>query len=41
MSSYDFKKDEWGEEGSLGLARGSSDAAVVRVSKSYWTNKLF
>jgi hypothetical protein len=41
VSSYDFKKDEWGEEGSLGLARGSSDAAVVRVSKSYWTNKLF
>lgn len=41
VASYDFEKDEWGEEGSLGLARGSSDAAVVRLPRSYWTNKLF
>ena len=41
VASYDFENDEWGEEGSLGLARGSSDAAVVRLPKSYWTNRLF
>ena len=41
VASYDYEKDEWGEEGSLGLARGSSDAAVVRLPRSYWTNKLF
>ena len=41
VASYDYEKDEWGEEGEMGLARGSADAAVIRLPRLYWSNKLF
>jgi len=41
VASYDYENDEWGEEGEMGLARGSADAAAIRLPRLYWSNKLF
>lgn len=41
VASYDYENDEWCEEGEMGLARGSADAAAIRLPRLYWSNKLF
>ena len=40
VAMYDYENDEWGEEGQLTLARGSADATVSKIPRSYWTNKF-
>ena len=40
VATYDYEEDEWGCEGQLTLARGSADATVTQIPKSYWNNKF-
>jgi len=40
VAMYDYENDEWGEEGQLTLARGSADATVSKIPRSYWSNKF-
>ena len=40
VATYDYENDEWGEEGQLSLARGSADATVTKIPRSYWFNKF-
>merc|ERR1719361_1073659 len=40
VATYDYEEDEWGCEGQLTLARGSADATVTQIPRSYWNNKF-